>query len=148
MKKLLLLCTLVLVLIFPSCSSDSENTPSVVTARIDGVDYVFNTVNVDTETYTEEGFTYTDVIVTASINSDPSNRISFIVEQHVLGLDASWYFAYFLNETAHPRMDDFQVSVTQNTNNRLVGSFAGQVQADEEPFNVVDIEAGTFNITY
>jgi hypothetical protein len=149
MRKLLLIGTLVLILIFPSCSSDdSEPTPDVVTARIDGVDYTFNTVNVDKETYTENDITYTDVIVTASIDSNPDNRISFIVEQGVLGLDASWYFAYFLNETAHPKIDGFQTSVTQNTHNRLVGTFAGQVQADVEPFEIIDIENGTFDITY
>ena len=150
MKKLLLFGSLMLTLIFPSCSdsSDGDNPASVVTAKIDGVDYTFNTVNVDTETYTEDGFTYTDVIVTASIDSNPDNRISFIVEQGTVGLDASWYFAYFLNETAHPATDNMVFSVTQNDSHRLVGTFAGQVQADEEPFNIVDIEQGTFNIHY
>jgi hypothetical protein len=149
MRRLLLIGTLMLILIFPSCSSDgSDPEPDVVTARINGVDYIFNTVNVDTETYTEDDITYTDVIVTASINANPDNRISFIVEQGVLGLDASWYFTYFLNETAHLKMDGFQTSVTENTQNRLVGTFAGQVQADEAPFEIIDIENGTFDITY
>ena len=148
MKRVLLLGTLLLILIFPSCSSDSDAQPSVVTARINGVDHIFNTVNVDTQTFTEDDVTYTDVIVTASIDNNPNNRISFIVERGVLGLDASWYFAYFLDETAHPSIDGFQTSVTENTNNRLVGTFAGQVQADEEPFEIIDIENGTFDINY
>jgi hypothetical protein len=149
MKKLLLFSTLLLVLIFPSCSDSSDDAPpSVVTARIDGVDYTFNTVNVDTETHTEGDFTYTDVIVTASIDNNPDNRISFIAEQGVIGLDASWYFAYFLNETAHPATDDLVFSVTESTNHRLVGSFQGTVQEDVEPFNIVTIENGTFNIHY
>lgn len=149
MKKLLIFSTLLLVLVSPSCSSDSSGShQDVVTARINGVDHIFNTVNVDTETYTEEDITYTDVIVTASIDNNPNKRISFIVEQGVLGLDASWYFAYFLDETFHPKMDGFQVSVTENTQNRLVGTFAGQVQADVEPFEIYTLENGTFNITY
>jgi hypothetical protein len=150
MKRLLLVCAFVAVLIFPSCSSDDDgpNDTSVVTARINGVDYTFNTVNVDTETFTEGGFTYTDVIVTASIDSNPDNRISFIVEQGVTGLDASYYFAYFLNETAHPKIEPFMTAVTKNTSNRLEGSFSGQVQADEAPFEIIDIENGTFDISY
>ena len=152
MKKLLLACTMMAVLVFPSCSSDDDsnnnNNNSVVTARIDGVEYNYNTINVDTETYTDGGQTYTDVIVTASIDNNPNNRISFIAEQGVLGLDASWYFSYFLNDTAHPKTENFQVNVTQSTNNRLVGTFAGDVQADVEPFDIIEITNGTFDITY
>lgn len=149
MKRLLLVCAFVAV-IFPSCSSDDNTTaePSVVTARINGVEHTFNTINVDTQTHNEDGFTYTDVIVTASIDSNPDNRISFIVEQGVTGLDASWYFAYFLNETAHPKIEPFMVAVTHNTSNKLVGSFAGQVQADVEPFEIIEIQDGTFDISY
>src|SRR5690606_20771210 len=133
-KKLLLFGTLVLALVFSSCSSDdSAGSQSVVMARVNGVDKIFNTINVDTETYTEDDVTWTDVIVTASINNDPAERISFIVEQGALGLDASWYFAYFLDETFHPKMAGFQTSVTENTNHSLKGTFAGQVQADVEP---------------
>src|SRR6478672_3671967 len=137
MKKILLYSTLLLVLIFPSCSdsSDGDTPASTVTAKIDGVDYTFNTINVDTETF--EG--YTDVIITASINSNPNNRISFIVEQGQLGLDASYYFSYFFNETAHPKTENFQTNVTESTNHRVVGTFSGDVQADEAPFDTLEI---------
>lgn len=147
MKKLLLFSALLLVFVFPSCSSDSDGaSQSKVTARIDGVDHTFNTVNVNLIDYPEEG--YTDVEVTASKDNNPDLRISFVVERHVLGLEASWFFGYFLNETFYPKMDGFQVSVTENTDNKLKGTFAGQVQADVEPFDIVDIENGTFDIVY
>jgi len=149
MKKLLLLGALSLVFIFPSCSSDdSDAPPSTVSARIDGVDYTFNTINVDTETYTDNDQTYTDVIITASIDANPDNRISFIVEQGVTGVDASWYFTYFLNDTAHLKTDSFQTIVTESNQHRVVGTFSGTVQADEEPFNTLEVENGTFNVHY
>lgn len=149
MKKILLSCCLLLAIAFSGCSSDDSGSDrSVVTAKIGGVDYIFNTINVDQETYTEGDYTYTDVIVTASINNNPDRRISFVIEEGVVGLEASWYFAYFNNEMAHPKMDGFQTSVTENTGNKIVGTFAGQVQADTEPFDVVPVQNGTFTIRY
>lgn len=149
MKKILLSFSLLLTIFISGCSSDdSGGNKSVVAAKIGGVDYMFNTINVDQETYTDGDYTYTDVIVTASINNNPDRRISFVIEEGVVGLDASWYFAYFNNELAHPKMDDFQVSVTENTGNKIVGTFAGQVQADTEPFDIVPVQNGTFTIRY
>ena len=147
MKKTLLICSLLLVFIISSCSSDdSGGTRSSVTARIDGTDYIFNTVNTLVVPYPEEG--YADVEVTASINNNPDKRISFVVERYALGLEASWFFAYFLNDTFHEKLPGFQVSVTENTDNSLKGTFAGEVQSDEEPFDVITIENGVFNIRY
>lgn len=142
MKKLLLLCSAILLF---SCSQEAPQPKNaVVTATIDGVDYTFNTINVREVPY--EG--YTDVEVTASIDSDPNLRVSFVVEKYVKGTTASWYFAYFLNETAFPKMPGFVVDVEENSENELKGTFSGQVQADVEPHEIVDFENGTFDIIY
>ena len=143
MKKLLLFSALVFALAFQSCSDDSDTPRSVLTARVNGVDKVFNTVNVEVQPY--EG--YTDLAVTASINNSPVERISFVVEQGKLGLDASWYFAYFLNETWHPKMPGFQTSVTESTEHKIIGTFAGQVETSDTG-EIVTLENGKFNVYY
>jgi len=149
MKKSLLIALSTVALLFVSCSKDDSSAKnSVVSAKIDGVQKIFNTVHVDTQDYTENDVTWTDVIVTASINNDPSLRISFIAERYAVGLDASYYFAYFLDDTAFPKEPGFQVSVTDNTAHTLKGTFAGQVRSDDGTDVVADIENGTFNIYY
>ncbi|RZJ31894.1 MAG: hypothetical protein EOO48_00700 [Flavobacterium sp.] len=129
----------------------SEPAPlknSVVTARIDGRDVVFNTVNVNQRTYNENGYVYTDVRVTASVDRNPDERISFVVEKNVTGANSEWYFAYWLYETAFPKMPGLEMMVDKNDHNELLGTFSGQVQADIEPHDVVDIENGTFEVYY
>ncbi len=147
MKRILPILFAASILLFTSCSEDSPAPrPSVVTAKIDGVDYTFNTINVHPVDYPDEG--YTDLEVTASIDNNPDNRISFVIEKFAKGTSASWYFAYFLHETAYPKEPDFIVDVTDNDNHHLKGTFSGQVKADVEPFDVIQFENGTFDIIY
>jgi hypothetical protein len=149
MKKSLLFTLSAAALLFVSCSKDDSSPKnSVVTAKIDGVEKTFNTIHVETQDYTENDASWTDVTLTASIDNDPSLRISFITERYAVGLDASWYFAYFLDDTAFPKEPGFQVSVTENTSHTLKGTFAGQVRSDDGTNVVTNIEAGTFNIYY
>ena len=153
MKKLLMTIAVIGTAFLSSCSKDdsSPQDNSVVTARIDGVDYTFDTFVVDQETYTnDEGVTYTDVEVTASINADPSRVVSFIVTEGELGTEASWYFAYFLNDTAYPKIpEEFLTQVTLSTDNHVMGTFSGQVRSIGEPIDeILTIENGRFEIYY
>ena len=149
MKKSLLVL-LFAIPFFTSCSKDDDSSvkTSLVSVKIDGEQKIFNTIHVDTENYTEDGASWTDVIVTASINNDPSQRISFIVERYALGLDASWYFAYFLDDTAYPKDPNFQVAVTENTDHHIKGTFAGQATTDDGTNVTADFENGTFDVYY
>jgi hypothetical protein len=145
MKRLMTLFLLSAVMM--GCSNDDNPRPrSEVRATIDGVEYVFNTVNV--ELYPYEG--YTDVEVTASINSDPSRTISFIVAQYAVGPNASWYFAYFMNQTAMPKVEgEFSTIVHENTATKLRGMFSGIVRSVGNPVEeIAVISNGTFDITY
>jgi hypothetical protein len=149
MKKLLLLLCLGLFFILSSCSEEAPQPKELyVTAIINGVPTFFNTINVHPETYTEDGDTYTDLEITASIDNDPDLRISFVIEKYIKGTTAGWYFAYFLHETAYPKMPEFTMDVLDNTEHHLLGTFSGQVKADVAPFEVVNIQEGTFDIIY
>ncbi len=149
MKRLLTLIILSAAML-TSCSKDDDDPQpdSVVRATIEGVEYTFNTINVELYPYPEEG--YTDVEVTASVDGDPSRLITFIVTREVVGPHASWYFSYFENDTAMPKVDgEFSTIVNENTQTTLKGTFAGTVRSVGNP--VVENRAianGTFDITY
>jgi len=149
MKRILSLIFIGTAVLFSSCTSDApQPRKASVTATIDGVHVVFNTININQHTYIENDVAYTDLRVTASINNSMDETISFVVEENILGPNASWYFAYFLNQTAFPKMPDFAVDVTDNTGHHLEGTFSGKVQADDETAQIIDIENGVFDIIY
>lgn len=147
MRRVLFFALSGIAVLLSGCSSDSPSPkPSTVTAVIDGANVVFNTVHVDKEPFPDEG--YTDLVVTASVDNDPELILTFIVEEEAIGTEASWYFTYFLNETAFPKLPGFETYVAENTGYHIKGTFSGQVQADVEPFEVADIQNGTFDIYY
>jgi hypothetical protein len=151
MKKLLLLMVLPAIFLLHSCSGTEEKTeykPSVVKATIDGVPYVFNTVNIQRDTFGNGDESWTDITVTASIDNDPSFLVSFIVTEHVLGPDASWFFAYFLDDTAYPKMDDFIHDVTFNNGNTIKGTFWGHAEGTDEIPIIAGITDGSYEIHY
>jgi hypothetical protein len=148
MKKIFLLILFASGLIV-SCSSD-DDSPKISTAKatIDGVEYTFNTFNVTQEQFTDETHTYTDVTVTASIDSDPTRTFTIIVEKGATGTSASYYFAYFLDGTAFPKMPSFATDVTTSKSNRIAGVFFGDVMADDGSGDVVTFSNGTFDVYF
>ncbi|HEX9981067.1 MAG TPA: hypothetical protein VGB50_10945 [Flavobacterium sp.] len=147
MKKILLLPVFFLLGIFASCSSDEDSDPkSVLTARINGTEYTFNTIHVDQVHYPAEG--YTDLEVTASIDNNPIRTITFIVAENSLGTHVTWYFTYFLHQSPYQKVEEaFNIDVTENSGARLKGTFSGEVH-DTESGETLTITDGTFNITY
>ncbi|HLA57099.1 MAG TPA: hypothetical protein VK623_13420 [Flavobacterium sp.] len=148
MKKIFLLMLFASGLMV-SCSSD-DNSPKISTAKatIDGVEYTFNTFSVTQEQFTDETHTYTDVTITASIDSNPDKIFTIIVEKGMTGPSASYYFAYFLDGTAFPKTPSFATDVTTSKNNRVAGSFFGDVMADDGSGDVVTFSNGTFDIYF
>lgn len=146
MRKFTFLLLFVAAAFLSSCSSDdSSATGRRVKAKIDGVEHVFNTIQVTKTEYPEEG--YTDVTISATADNDPSKMVSLIVTQGVTGTDASWYFAYFLDETAYPKNDAFLTNVSKSTNNHVKGTFSGTVISTEDDSEIV-FSDGTFDVTY
>ena len=149
MKRLLTLL-IIAGTVLTSCSKDDDNPKpkSQVKATIEGVEITFNTVNVELYHYPQEG--YTDVEVTASVNNDPTRLITFIVKRNVVGPHASWYFSYFENATAFPKVEgEFSTVVNENTQTTLKGTFSGTVRSVGNPVEENRTLAnGTFDITY
>jgi hypothetical protein len=145
MKKFLLAVMLAGASLVSSCSDDDEPARSTMTATIGGEQYRFNTFVTTKETFPEG---YTDVTISATIDGDPYRMISFVVEQGVVGGDASYYFAYFENETAYAKVPgSFSFQVDQSTENHVKGTFSGDVR-DEDSGETISITNGAFNIRH
>jgi hypothetical protein len=145
MKKIAFALLFVAALFLPSCTSDDSTDKRTIKAKIDGIEHIFNTVQVEETPYPDEG--YTDVTISATLDNDPSKMVSIIVTQGVTGDDASWYFAYFLDETAYPKNDAFTTNVDKSTNNHVKGTFSGTVISTEDDSEIVFTD-GTFDVTY
>ena len=147
MKKLLLLLVFATAV---SCSSsdDSPKPDSFVNATIDGVAYEFNTINIERFPYPDEG--YTDVEITASIDNNPMRKIIFIVTEQAVWNNASWYFAYFFDDTAFPKVaSEFSTVITESTTSNVKGTFSGRVESIGNPVvESVMIQNGSFEVYY
>ncbi|MBD3581456.1 hypothetical protein [Flavobacterium selenitireducens] len=133
-----------------SCSSDDSSdgqSTRKIKATIDGTPYTFNTVSVGTQEFTDNGFTYTDVTITGSIDNDPSKTISIIMMQGETGNDASWYFGLQEGEREFQKNGSFSTVVSESTNNFVKGTFSGTVVATDDGETKV-ITDGSFEATY
>lgn len=147
MKKITLLL-FVTALPFFSCSSDeSDQRGRNIKANIDGNTYIFNTLVVEQHHYNENGFEYTDVEITGSINNDPSRTISIIVMEGATGHDASWYFAHFHEEEPFVKDENFITHVTESDDNYIKGTFSGTLVSTEDG-STQTISDGSFEVTY
>lgn len=147
MKRVLLLF-LIAALSF-SCSSDDggSEVKNELRATIDGIDYVFTIFDTNKETYTEDGYTWTDVEIDATLPNDSTRHIRFVVEQGIVGPEASWYFGYFLNNVEYRKDGDFTTAVTESTDKFVKGNFAGTV-VDDETGNSFSITNGSFSVNH
>lgn len=156
MKKLLL--PLVAVLAF-GCSSDKDESPQIVLppstntlkATINGTAYTFDKIIVETQTITDEGYTYVDLHVTASINGDETRSIEFNCEQNVAGTESTyWFYAYhdFDFDYDYEETDvTFANNITINSDRRLVGTFSGTLD-NYENTEQITITNGSYDLTY
>lgn len=157
MKKILF--PIVAALLFFSCSSD-EDQPYVpvlppagnnfLKATINGTEFTFDSFVVETMTVTDPDYSYVDLHVTATINTDDSKTIEFNLEQDVPGTE-SVYFFYLLHggeefDTDHTGAA-FATNVTTNANKRIVGTFSGAL-ARFDNSSTAEITNGSFDISY
>lgn len=163
MKKLFLFLSLATLSVgLNSCSkddsSDSSNnnsTPSAVQVTINGASKTFNTIVVDQDTYTEEGHTYTELIVTASINNSATEMITFSLIKGEVGADAIYGFEYIKDGKRYNTFNSegfaFSTITQTNSNNKITGTFSGGLSAwnnDTGVYDVVTTSSGAINITY
>lgn len=144
--KNLFLFLLATSLTITSCSSDDNSDSSnVVKAKINGVSKTFSTIAVTEQEYTDGGFTYTDVTVTAALSNEPTKLFQFVVEKGITGTEASWYFIYNDNDVFYEKIPGFTTTVTESTETKLKGTFSGSMSDGTQSIVVTN---GSFNITY
>ena len=168
MKKITYFLMVTLVTLFAfSCSNDDDSGNGDITnpknsylkVSINGNEKTFNTIVVNKK-YVEysDGEKFNLLQVTASINNDSSEKITFAVKEKQLGSDALGYngddfFAYHIKNTHYTNMliGDFSHIITKNSENKIEGTFSGRLNNNEnqnQPNDYKDLTKGEFKITY
>lgn len=145
MKKILFLLLSFTLVGISSCSSDDDKADvNYVTAKFNNVEIKFNIISVDKIDY--DG--YSDIIVTATTNSDPTKVITIASEYGVTGQNEIWGFdyetadEYFVQDAAN-----FTSTLTTNSDGKYIGTFSGSLVEDTNG-NVMVLTNGAFNIAY
>jgi len=115
-----------------------------VTAKFNNVEIKFNIISVDKIDY--DG--YSDIIVTATTNSDPTKVITIASEYGVTGQNLIWGFDYETADGYYVQdSDNFTSNLTTNSDGKYIGTFSGSL-VDDSNGNVMVLTNGAFNIAY
>ncbi|WP_204345993.1 hypothetical protein [Psychroserpens algicola] len=159
MKKFFLnLFVLTGLVLSTACSSDDDGgngggASDELVVTIDGQTITFNSIIVDEDTFTDDGDTYTELDVTATINGDSTRVIQFGLEAGDTGADAVYYFEYTVEgETYFYGFDNsFSSVVSINDGSRLTMTFSGTLYGydseSEEPVELM-LQNGTIDVVY
>ena len=145
MKKILFLLLSFTLVGITSCSSDDDKADvNYVTAKFNGVEIKFNIISVDKIDYD----VYSDIIVTATTNSDPTKKITISSEYGVTGQNIIWGFDYETADGYYVQdSDNFTSNLTTNSDGKYIGTFSGSLVEDTNG-NVMVLTNGAFNIAY
>lgn len=155
MKRLFIFFIAIAATSFSSCTKNNaaESEPIVPTstlkALINGTNVDFSNVTVVKQVISNEGFPYTDLIVTATAKDDSTKTISFNLEYLQLGTETCYYFNYTngnLDYFSRPE-NSFIVNITSNTTNNIKGTFSGKLY-DSSNTEFVTIPDGSFDIIF
>ena len=148
-NKLLLILSFLLIGLYSCSSDDSKSDVNFIRAKFNGTELKFNIVNVQITpeiTDPDTNYTYKDIIVTATMNSDASKTLIISSEFNVTGVDEIWRFSYGNNGAIYDLNDEnFTSEITQNSGGRYTGIFQGSLNGSSE--NIV-ITEGSFDIIY
>lgn len=150
MKKIILLLTVFSLGIFSACSSDdggSEGSPApedTISMKINGTQKSFTSVNVVPIVFVD----YTDLDVTATIAGSPPTTIEMSLEKDNMEAGSVYFFQYSDGEIYYQPSETFSVVLTQNSENKLKGTFSGTLVDSGNPINTIAVTEGTFDIKY
>jgi hypothetical protein len=145
MKKLLFLFLGLTLVTLTACSNDDDKADvNYVSAKFNGVEERFTIISVDKVDY--DG--YTDIIVRATKNGDPTRTVTLASEFGVTGPNIMWGF-YFETEDGYYEQDpaNFSSNLTSNSNGSYAGTFSGSI-VEESNGSVIVVTNGSFNIKY
>lgn len=149
MKKLFLFLA-ASTLALTSCSSDdSDGAPQSFTVTVNGTAKTFNTIVVDEEVEGEDVY----LTVTALNPSNPNEFILFQTYEGDLGADAVYYFTYSSGGVTYNNYSgtsNFNIVLTQNSNNRMKGTFSGTLSGYNSNFEEISVTTtnGAFDFGY
>jgi len=133
-----------------SCSKDDDDTSTTsnsLSVKVDGTLKNFNTITV-VENIQNLGTVdeYTLLEVTASNSS--SEQIKFGVEKNDIGNDILWYLKYIDGSTEYDSSGFDNSNVTVNSNNKITGTFSGDMTNISGGIDNIQLTEGAFNFQY
>lgn len=152
MKKIILFLAFLSLGIFLSCSSDDGNSgespapQNTFTTKINGVQKNFSSIQVVPVYDPVED--YTDLEVTATIAGSPPTTLEMSLEKDNAEAGSVYYFAYTENDISYESTETFSVILTQNSDNKLKGTFSGTLADPDDPMNTITVTDGVFDIKY
>ena len=126
MKLKYLLVSIFSIIILYSCSSDSDKSDiNFIKAKINGVDMKFNIISVDREDYTE----YKDIIISATMESDPSKSIIIASQFGITGESEIWRCTHYSNGSYFEiqNVDTFISNISKNSTGNYEATFSGNL---------------------
>lgn len=150
MKNKILLIVCFALIGICSCSSDDDKADvNFIRAKFDNVEMKFNIINVQITpemTDPDTNYTYKDIIVTATMNSDATKTLIMTSEYNVTDIDEIWRFSYNNNGVVYElNEDNFSSEIAQNSGGRFKGTFHGSLTGSSETIVITD---GSFDIIY
>lgn len=148
--KILLFLSFALIGIYSCSSDDDKSDVNFIRAKFDNVELKFNIINVNvTEEITDPNtnYTYRDIIVSATMNSDATKTLIMTSEYNVTDVDEIWRFTYNNNGVIYElNEENFSSDIVENSGGRYKGTFSGSLSSDEG--GTITITEGSFDIIY
>lgn len=129
-----------------SCSSDSDKSDvNYIKAKINGADIKFNIISVDIEDFS----TYKDIIISATMESDPTKSMVIASQYDVTGEGEIWRCTYYTNGFYYEiqNVDTFISNITKNSGGNYEATFSGNL-INPTDNSVVALTNGTMKIKY
>lgn len=157
MKKLFFFtCLSVLALSFNSCSKDdgpSSNNNNddlnigTVSFKVNGNQRTYDAIIIDEQISGAESVVIYKI--TAFVKGIYSQRIYFEVSKEYTGNDGINYLEYINTDNSYVSGNSLRSAITENNQNKLKGTFSGQISAWNDDTNVImtaQINEGSFDI--
>ncbi len=113
-------------LILFSCDSDEDKSDvNFIRVNINDIPLKFNIISVDIEDFVE----YKDIIISATMESDPTKTIIIASQYGITGENEVWRCDYFTNNTYYriENQDAFLSSITKNSDSQYNATFSGNL---------------------
>lgn len=152
MKNIILFIGLVTIgLLSNSCSDHSAETvntlPDNLTLTVNGVERKFTDVSIVESTYTNEDQNIPSYNVLATHEEDNGEFVAFQIRRDYTGNDGLYEFIYTTPAGSHTVSGNFTFSITQNSGNRITGTFSGPLFDNSDAVTPsVTVTEGSFDI--